>query len=175
MWKKIIHIIYIISMKKEYQSHIYNSRYEIINDFQKETSKKERIYMAEMIKPAIAILDNSGITKYQNFYMFFKKVGLKSKDIINIINEFKNYINLIKNNQKIDWIKQRELNKTNRSEKNIIFNRLALEYPNELINFIYTYFCKINQANGIIIGQFKMLINEIEKQRHLNCFLKKFV
>lgn len=164
-------------MKRTYQSHKFNNRCEYIIDFQKEASTKDRFYMGKMITPTITALDNSGVTNYQNFYQLFKRIGIKSKEIIVIINEFKDYINSFEQNQKINWIKPRELNKSNYGEKNIILNRLALEYPRELINFIYSYLSRFNPCltNGIFIHELKILVDEIEKQKSLNNFLNHFV
>ena len=161
-------------MKRTYQSHMFNSRREFIFDFEKEGSTKDRFYMAEMIKPTIAILDNYGVTNYQNFNYLFKKAGFKAKEIILIINEFIKYINSNEQTSKINWIKKRELIKSNFGEKNIIFNRLALEYPNELVNFIYFYLIRKFpfSDNNVFISEMKVLIDEIEKQKNLDRFLK---
>ena len=160
-------------MKRTYQSHMFNSRREFIFDFEKEGSTKDRFYMAEMIKPTIAILDNYGVTNYQNFNYLFKKAGFKAKEIILIINEFIKYINSNEQTSKINWIKKRELIKSNFGEKNIIFNRLALEYPNKLIDFIYFYLIwKCPYSDLRKISEMKVLINQIEKQKDLDRFLK---
>lgn len=163
-------------MQKVYQSHMHNSRLGFINDFENAKLNKDRFYMGEMIKPTIRILDNSGVTNYQDFYQLFKRRGLKSKDIIYLINEFKEWNNKQEQIRKIDWIKKRELNKSNCGEKNIILNRLASEYPERFTNFIHSYINMMvpSSNNEIFISEFKFLISEVEKQKQLNFFLKHF-
>lgn len=164
-------------MKKSYQSHIYKTRDEFVMEFQKENISKDRFYMAEMIKPIILFLDHFGICNYQNFYQLLHSYNFKSNDINEMIEEFRDYINTYKVNCQIEWIKKRELKKSNYGEKNIILNRLAIEYPNEIIDFIL-YFASKKLKNcsniEILVNEFRSKINTLKNQVQIDSFLKSF-
>lgn len=156
---------------------MFKTRDEFIMEFQKENISKDRYYMAEMIKPNILFLDHYGISNYQNFYQLLHSYNFKSNDINEMITEFKDYINSYNLNCQIEWIKKRELKKSNNGEKNVILNRLAVEYSNEIIDFIL-YFAskKLNNCSNIeiLVKEFKSKINTLKNQVQIDSFLKSF-
>lgn len=168
-------------MKKAYQSHTFKTRNELLTEFQKGYVKKDRFYMAEMMKPIIIYLDKFGVKNYQDFYHLMHNYGFRSNDFTDMITEFKDFINSINTNSKIEWIKKRELKKSNYCEKNIILNRLVVEYQHEMIEFFKIYaFKKMNGSINaeLLLNDFKAKIseinNQITKQIQIDAFLQKF-
>ena len=93
----------------------------------------------------------------KNLILEFKDYMIKQKD------EFGNSI------AKMDWLKKRSLSKTNFSQKNIILNRLAFEFIDYLITFLFDFLQKNKIiANQIIIEQFKNKIQNLRAQSQDN-------
>lgn len=170
-------------MKRSYESHMFKSQHDLMLEFQKDGGTKDRKNMGKMMKPALNYLDQNGITKQQNFYQNLHTFGLKANDINEMIYEFKDSINSymqkLNYDEKIiiDWIKKRELKKSNFCEKNIVMNRLAAEYPQEFIVFINNYLlrkypCKSDV--GILVDEISIKIHKLTQQKQINSFLKFF-
>lgn len=103
---------------------------------------RDRLYMIKMLKPCFEYFDRHEITNYQNLSETLKKFGFRTDNIKNLILGFQVFINslyLERNISPIDWIVSRTVKKANFEEKNIILNRLAFEYPNELFYYIQKY------------------------------------
>lgn len=160
--------------RKSYQSHRNVSKNEILAEMQKDKLKIDRYYMLEMLKPNIDFLENLGITDLQNFIESFKKLGYKTDNIKDFIKDFQLFIttsNVKKNWQPINWMRERELTKANFGEKNIIINRLAIQYPEEFLTFSRNYtfhkcISTVSQENFIqeIDFKIKQLQNTIKNK-----------
>ena len=137
-------------MKRTYQSHMFNNRCEYIIDFQKEASTKDRFYMGKMITPTITALDNSGVTNYQNFYQLFKRIGIKSKEISVIINEFKDYINSF------------EQNRQNGENDTYLSELIRNDSISEFISFVHQYNLLLSSKLRPSIFEMNPLLNERE-------------
>lgn len=162
---------------RKYAKHMYTNMGEFMTEFQSESITKDRKYMGKVIKPIILFLNCYGVNKYQDFYQLLKNYELKSKDISSMIIDFINYINSNGKLAKINWFKIRELKKSNSGEKNIIMNRLALEYPNEFIGFVYSYMSTIRPRDSninILMDQFRSSIDVLEKKKDFHFFLQHF-
>ena len=154
-------------IKKNYQNYKFNTFQQAIDEISKEPLKKDRIYMANMLRPNIEYLQKFGINECLNFIEIMKKHKFGTNDIRDFIKNFQLFINSInekKNIPKIDWIRERELSKANSSEKNVILNRLSHEYPNEMIYFMQRY--ALNSCNhmfnaGIFCTEFKNRILQL--------------
>lgn len=134
----------IIQKKKAYNNYRFNTRNEAYAEINRGPTNKDRTYMHQMIKPNFEYLEQYGIVEYQDFILIFKKSGMVMNDIKSFINGFKNYINsqnLIRNtkNEVINWLNDRQLKKANSGEMNIILNRLSLEYPKQMYDFVQIF------------------------------------
>lgn len=141
--------------KKPYRSYKLPNNFESFNDLSsKEAANMDRRYMNKFIKPIVDYLCGENILEYQNFTELFKKYKLKSEDIIKFINSFEYFINSQRNQKKINWLKVREIRKSNFCEKNIIINRLVHEYHDDIYLFISNHF-QLNYPNMQNFQKFK--------------------
>ena len=164
--------------RKKYQSYINKNRFEIISEFYDSSLPKDRMYMVDMMKPIIISLDQYGITEYQDFCEILHISGLKATEMNELISEFIRFINSNDQYNKINWIKKRELRKSNNGIKNIIFNRLAVEYPNELFYFFNTYISnklKGRPDSNRLIQQARLGIGKLANKKQINEFLSYFI
>ena len=125
--------------KKTYKNYRFNTRNEAFAELYRGPPNTDRKYMHEILKPNFEYLEQKGISEYQNFIEIFKDHGYLMKCVKDFIDEFTDFINLQKQKQgieKIEWINNRQLNKANSGEMNIILNRLSLQYPNEMSDFV---------------------------------------
>lgn len=168
----IVALIWLGKKTMQNKIRVYKSRRENIRDHifyddnQQMEVDRDRQDMVKMLKPCFEYLDKYEVTEYQNLIESFKKIGFRADNIKNFILEFKTFINSICQERKIspiDWIVLRTLKKANFGEKNIILNRLALEYPNELLYFAQRYIQCTYQVYANFDIFFKELQGKIEK------------
>lgn len=155
---------YVINhMTKQYNNYRFNTRIEAFAELHRGPPNKDRMYMHQMLKPVVEYLERCGVSEYQDFVTIFKEHNFKMNDIKNFIAGFKKFINSQNDNlniNKIDWIKDRELSKSNFGEKNLLLNKLAFQYQKEIL--IYTRQLIQNQDTNIINKE--IFIPKFEKQ-----------
>lgn len=164
--------------KKSYQSYKFKNRNELQEVFQKSYQTLDRHYQLKMMNPIVQYLDQNGIHEYEDFILLLKNNGFRSCDIHKLIDDFQVYINASKSiNNKINWIKHRELQKSNAGEKNIILNRLAIEFPNEILFFTNDYLIRnfpSKTNKNTFIQEFRSKIEHLNNTRQIKAFLKHF-
>lgn len=153
--------------KKTYKNHRINIRQQIFYDSEQTIQmSRDRLYMIKMLKPCFEYFDNHEIIMYQNLSDTLKKFGFRTDNIKNFILGFQDFINshyLERNISPINWIVSRTVKKANFEEKNIILNRLAIEYPNELFYYTQKYIQQYYPALVNIEIFFKEIQDKIEK------------
>ena len=157
--------------KRNYKSHKFEN--SLLANFVVDngTANLDRFYMNQLIKPCVDYLNQNGIKNLQDFTRLFKKYKLKSDDIIKFIKNFQIYIKTRIPNTEFNWIRSRELIKSNFDEKNIIINRFALEYYDFFILFVSSYFSyNYPNMNKIteFVDQIKYKTNELIKEKENN-------
>ena len=97
--------------------------------------KADRIYMKEQLIPHLDYIEDRGIKELQSFIQLLHDYGCRTDNQRKIID---NFIVFIKETKKVDifLLKARELKKANAGERNILMNRLAIEYPEDFVSFI---------------------------------------
>ncbi|KAK8876064.1 hypothetical protein M9Y10_006248 [Tritrichomonas musculus] len=146
--------------KKAYKSYKLSNSFESFNSLPHDPLNLDRHYMAQFLSPIIHYLYVNGILHYQDFAQLFKKYKLKSKEITKFIKYFESFINSQTSQKRISWLRDRELIKSNFSEKNIIFNRLVHEYHDEILRYL-SYFFTTYYPN---MYNFQMFKDEFEKK-----------
>lgn len=117
------------SRKPHYSSYKSSSQEEIDALIERDPQNKERRYMKDLVSPSKNYLNDHGITVRQDYISILQKNGYKSPHIIKFCLSFADYLN-------IGWLNKRTFKKANFQEKNIIINRIVLQYESEFINFI---------------------------------------
>ena len=112
----------------KYKSHLFTNLKDIEVDFENTDSRDGKM-MHKALKPIIDGLRDSGVHELQDITMIFKDCGFNNKSTNQII------IFLLNNFQKLN-ISSRDISKLNKSYRNIIFNSLFREYPNQIIQLI---------------------------------------
>lgn len=65
----------------------------------------------------------------------------------------------------------RQQKKSNEGEKNIVLNRMALQYPDKIIKFFKSYFDETfpnNPNRDAYVNEFKLQVKQLEDQCELN-------
>ena len=112
----------------KYKSHLFTNLKDIEVDFENTDSRDGKM-MHKALKPIIDGLRDSGVHELQDITMIFKDCGFNNESTNQII------IFLLNNFQKLN-ISSRDISKLNKSYRNIIFNSLFREYPNQIIQLI---------------------------------------
>lgn len=118
-----------LSRKPYYSSYKSSSQKELDAIIERDPQNKERRYINNLLSPSKNYLNEQGITVRQDYISILQKNGYKSADIIKLCLSFADYLN-------IGWLNKRTFKKANFQEKNIIINRIVLQYESEFINFI---------------------------------------
>lgn len=166
--------------KKKYNSYRGNAGEPYSFPIGSEYINKDRYYMYIDMKPNLDVLKQNGIHEYENFYNLFRKNKLKSKKIKELIDEITKYLNANYNNKEILFLKDRQLKKSNSEEANIVLNRIACEYPEDLINFVENKYLESlqdieRQRKKSLIENLKKLVDKISQQKTDNAlFIQDF-
>lgn len=166
--------------KKRYNSYRGNAGEPYSFPIGSEYIKKDRYYMYIDMKPNLDVLKQNGIHEYENFYNLLHKSKLKSKNIKELIDEITKYLNANYNNKEILFLKDRQLKKSNSEEANIVLNRIACEYPEDLINFVENKYLESlqdieRQRKKSLIENLKKLVAKISQQKTDNAlFIQDF-
>lgn len=155
-----------MSTRKKYQNYKDYSKDDYIKEINNKPTSRDRKYMIKQLKPVFEYFNKNGNIEIKNFCGIFKVYGLKSEDVKKFILEIKNQIETKEDIPKIDWLKSRELNKSNFNDKNAILTRLAHEYKDFIIN-ILNLFLTNNYNNFYVkenlIKSFNNLMNKNTK------------
>lgn len=111
---------------------------EIKKVFQKSYTP-DRSLMNEQIKVHLDYLDQHGITEYGNFVQTLRDYQFNAGSILKLIQDFVDYKNSQDPENPLFLLKKRELKKSNDGEKNILFNRLSVEFSFEFLSFFENY------------------------------------
>lgn len=127
-------------MKKSYYNHriVGSSRNEVGLALQAQPTNPDRAYMNNQMSPHIDFLDKHGVNDYPSFIQSFHDYGFKAKDQLDIIIGFPKYMK-VNYSKDVFLLKNRELKKTNKGEKNVLIVRVACEFPIEFFNFVQIY------------------------------------
>ena len=119
--------------------------------------------MKNQMKNHIDYLDQHGIFEYQNFAQTLHEY-IKNDDIQKFIQSFVDYKNKTGLSDSVFMLKQRELKKTNICEKNILLNRIALEYSKEFLLFFENYlklYYPFMKTKNTLVESFKSKIEKL--------------
>ena len=101
----------------------------------------DRVYMNDQMKIHFDYFEVHQIEKFQEFVQPLYDYGCNTGNQKKFLEEFLKYMKETKDIE-IFLLKKREINKTNSGERNILFNRLASEYPDDLLTFLKKYLYK---------------------------------
>lgn len=148
--------------------HPLMTREEVIAKINNKRNLPDANYISNLLNAAINYLDDKKVFKYEDFASVLKKnSGLNMTQIFQLIIDFKTKIKeeFKHLNYNVDWINKRSLSKSDFSDKNIILNCLALEFPNHFFDFLINYLPTINNLNNdYAISQYKNKIQSIQIQ-----------
>ncbi|KAK8871574.1 hypothetical protein M9Y10_007307 [Tritrichomonas musculus] len=119
---------------KKYQNHIFGcDRNSISLMSQIDHSNVDRNYMEMQMKSHIDYLDQNNVTQYSNFSKTFKSYGLRAEEEKELLKLFQ------ESHHSLFLLKPRELNKANSGERNLLFNRIALQFQGDFIIHVQEY------------------------------------
>ena len=98
----------------------------------------DRVYMNDQMKIHFDYFEAHQIEKFQEFVQPLYDYGCNTRNQKKFLEEFLKYMKETKDIE-IFLLKKREINKTNSGERNILFNRLASEYQDDLLTFLKKY------------------------------------
>lgn len=151
------------------QTHRRNQSYKFgcmrseVNKIFQDPKTADRHYMKNQMKNHIDYLDQHGIFEYQNFAQTLHEY-IKNDDIQKFIQSFVDYKNKTGLSDSVFMLKQRELKKTNICEKNILLNRIALEYSKEFLLFFENYlklYYPFMKTKNTLVESFKSKIEKL--------------
>ncbi|KAK8892414.1 hypothetical protein M9Y10_029641 [Tritrichomonas musculus] len=140
---------------------------DIMKVFQK-SSTADRTYMNEQMKAHLDYLDQHGITEYQNFVQTLRDYQFNAGSILRLIEAFVDYRTRQNPAHPLFLLKPRELKKTNAGEKNILLNRLALEYSFEFLSFFQNYvqfYYPLMKIKGKLIQNIRIKIERLVEMK----------
>ena len=152
-----------MTARKQYRNHKFDTHEDCLAEMNQEKMTRDDALLNRLIKHSIQYLDNHNINnQYESVIELFKNSGFQAQMISNMINEFKNYINKLKEKNNnvpyIDWISIRSFKKAKLVAKNIVLNRIIHEYPIYFIDFLKEY---IRENDGFNIDFF---FNELQNK-----------
>lgn len=136
------------------------------DDFSKISQKcinnKDQKEMVDQLNPIIAYLDQNNIEHYHNFYARFEREGFKSDNVRELIE-----IVICKLGKENDFLKNREIKKSNKYVKNILILRLMHEFQDVFINETKRYIINKNiniESMQNLIDGLEYLINKTRRE-----------
>lgn len=113
--------------------------------------EKERKKIYQMIHPCLQFLKDSFVNEIQAYVTLLQKFGFNAKTIFNLFMDFGSF-------EKITCITKRSFNKANFEEKNIVINRIIIEYEDQFIDFLSNYY----RPNLPFVTNFDSFIQEFK-------------
>lgn len=129
---------YMQKPKKNQSYKIGCNGLEIQKVFQNATTA-DRVSMKKQFEVHFDFFKEYGITNYQDFVTTLHDYKFRAGDILNLIKTFVEYKSYQNSANPIFLLKKRELKKANAGEKNVLLNRLAVEYSSEFLSFFQNY------------------------------------
>lgn len=117
----------------KYEKHSFTCSKELNAEVNKQKISHERSYLLPILVEIKNYLDEHYV--YQ--YPFFSKT-MTSVELKKFILHFQNYMNLPKKSKL--FLKKRNINKTNASERNLLLTRYVLDYEKLIINFLPIFY-----------------------------------
>lgn len=146
--------------KKHYHSHKFNNTEESFIKLNKGPPTVDRRIMTSQLVPIYKYLDLHGIKQYEKISQYIHSIGLKRTNEIELIVKLQDYI-------KYEFIKERELNKSNSCERNMVWNRIVLEYSTQTLEFVNSYLIKYHpeiKNKDEIISNLKVKFEDLKNQ-----------
>lgn len=155
---------------KKYKSYRTKNDGSYCFPVESEQFNKDRYYMCRELKPHINFLEQNGIKNHENFLRLLHNFRFKANDIRKLIKGMTKHLNAANADKNIVFMKKRQLKKTNSEEKNIILNRIACEYPDDLVNFVENEFLESmenfeKKRKNIFVDELKKLVDSVSSQR----------
>lgn len=126
--------------------------------------------MENFLNHEIDFFKELGITKYQDFVTTLHDYKFRAGDILNLIETFIEYKSYQNSENSIFLLKKRELKKTNAGEKNVLLNRLGLEYSSEFLsffqNFVHLYCVFSKKAKDQLIQSIRTKIERLVEEKN---------
>ena len=153
--------------KKEYQN--YRFKCKLIKEYRvffEKGSTTDRNYMNAQMLEHLDYFEIHKVYELKNIIELLHDIRCRSPYQQKLIEEFVIHMKDTKNVD-IFLLKKREMKKANGGERNILMNRLALEYPNEFFSFVIKF---INQNfpdmenKEEFYKKIKSMINELINQ-----------
>lgn len=147
-----------------------NTLEDIIEFFSSVPINNDRKYMKNEIMPHLTYLKWKGIKNISEITLFLKKCGFARTQMKEFIIYFDEHIsNDRESNTRLFTTRQQK--KSNEGEKNIVLNRMALQYPDKIIKFFKSYFDETfpnNPNRDAYVNEFKLQVKQLEDQCELN-------
>ncbi|KAK8865409.1 hypothetical protein M9Y10_010954 [Tritrichomonas musculus] len=141
---------------------------EIKKVFQKSCTP-DRSYMNEQMKVHLDYLDQQGISEYENFVQTLRDYQFSAGSILKLMQAFVDYKNSQDPSRPLFLLKPRELKKANAGEKNILFNRLSVEYSFEFLSFFENYvkfYFPLMKIKNKLIENFRTKVERLVEMRN---------
>lgn len=129
-----------------------------LNEIQNNQCSNDRKYTIDPLIQVLKDLLNNNIHDVPDFTTLFKKHGLKTKEIINCINQFVKNYNLNHQKEQISWFKSRSWRQLKYYHKNFVITKLALDYE----IFFIDHFKKYATNNLTSKENIEMFIKDIK-------------
>ena len=161
-----------IRTKKIYQNYKIKNNLSIKSKetFGGKGSTADRCYMNKQMKDHFDYFESRKVEEFQNFIKPLHKYGCKTEDQRELFAEFIEYMKINKNID-IFLLKKREMKKANAGERNILMNRIAIEYPNEFMTFLKKFLSQkypLKLCTKNIIKQFQEKVKKLIQPQTLN-------
>lgn len=136
----LLHFILWLKKNRTYNNYKFqdNSAKNCKNLYVGKGLTADRVYMNDQMKIHFDYFEAHQIEKFQEFVQPLYDYGCNTGNQKKFLEEFLKYMKETKDIE-IFLLKKREINKTNSGERNILFNRLASEYPDDLLTFLKKY------------------------------------
>lgn len=159
-----------ITRKNHSYRIVGNSLEDIIKFFSLATTNPDRKYMKNEIMPHLTYLEMRGIKNISEITQFLHDIGFKAPDMNEFIYRCVDHIYNDKE-KNIQLFTTRQQEKSNASEKNIVLNRIALQFPDKIIQFFESYIDgkfthELNR--DAYVNDFKLIVQQLENQCELN-------
>lgn len=151
-------------MKKTYAKHMFSTLTEYLSEIKSGTCNAERITIFKSFRTVIEDITDNGTTNFPIFCEKLQECGMTCKDISKLMNLVINLLNL-------NEVHHRLINKSNKSEKNMIFTWICIQNSSQLIELIEEFYLKegikpkYNNINIKIKEEMIKLVDEVNSQK----------
>ena len=131
----LFHFIYMKSSRKKHKG----TKIRFFDGELEESNHSfEQKYIQKQLEPNIWYLNKKGISadNYQNFVGQLKSHGVKAPEQSTLIATFIQFMSDQDGGHKYDFLSIRGCNKSNNYVRNVVFNRISLEFPDEFLRIL---------------------------------------